>query len=305
VNLDRKFQKIHQENYLLKRVTVPVLAAPYITDRMAEVCESHGWSWLDLAGNCRISIPDVLHLERRGNAPVHQPDEPTVNLSTPETARILRALLNTDTLGVHWTQRTLKKATFPQVSIGLVNKVVNFLKAESHLESSSAKGGFRLKDPEALLLRWREVYRPPVCRRVECFTLLKGRNLADTLSQIEEAYQGKLAYASFSAGAFWAPHVRQPQTWLYVAEKICQPFMLATESRPVNTGANLMVWVTNEDGVFDGLEASLNNIRQTPYTNPVQTYLDLWNSGGRGQEAADELLQQVIRPDWKLRGVLS
>jgi hypothetical protein len=38
-------------------------------------------------------------------------------------------------------------------------------------------------------------------------------------------------------------------------------------------------------------------------TNEVQTYVDLWHSGGRGQEAAEALLKQRLQPEWKVRGL--
>ncbi len=60
-----------------KRATrVPVLAAPLITNQMAELCEKHNWSWFDLAGNCWLNVPDGIFIERRGNDPMHEPPEP-------------------------------------------------------------------------------------------------------------------------------------------------------------------------------------------------------------------------------------
>ena len=90
-----------------KRVRVPVFAAPYISSRMAEICETHGWSWFDLAGNCRMTVPDLFHLERRGNPSVWQRPRPVANLSTPEAGRVVRALLLPEHGGMRWTQREM------------------------------------------------------------------------------------------------------------------------------------------------------------------------------------------------------
>jgi hypothetical protein len=38
-------------------------------------------------------------------------------------------------------------------------------------------------------------------------------------------------------------------------------------------------------------------------TNTVQTYVDLWHSGGRGQEAAEAVLEQRLKPEWKAKGL--
>ena len=55
-----------------KRPPVLVFAAPFISPRMAAVCVENGWSWFDLAGNCRIDVPGALHLERVGQKPMHK-----------------------------------------------------------------------------------------------------------------------------------------------------------------------------------------------------------------------------------------
>ncbi len=39
-------------------------------------------------------------------------------------------------------------------------------------------------------------------------------------------------------------------------------------------------------------------------TNPVQTYVDLFHCGGRGEEAAEALLEQNLKRAWKARGLL-
>jgi hypothetical protein len=38
-------------------------------------------------------------------------------------------------------------------------------------------------------------------------------------------------------------------------------------------------------------------------TNAVQTYVDLYLCGGRGEEAAEALLEQRLKPEWKRRGL--
>ena len=50
-----------------------VLAMPRVSPRMAALCQEHGWSWYDLAGNCRLEIAGVLLIERSGKEPVKSP----------------------------------------------------------------------------------------------------------------------------------------------------------------------------------------------------------------------------------------
>ncbi len=116
---------------------VPVLAMPFVSPRLAELCAEHGWSWFDLAGNHRLDVPGLLRLERTGNKPVHKRPRPSANLSTPEAGRVIRALLLPEQAGVRWTQREMQKHCQPNVSLGLVNKVVRHLRDEVFIERAS------------------------------------------------------------------------------------------------------------------------------------------------------------------------
>src|SRR5688572_31469170 len=40
-----------------KRHRIWVFAAPHISPNMARICQEHGWSWFDLAGNCYLNVP--------------------------------------------------------------------------------------------------------------------------------------------------------------------------------------------------------------------------------------------------------
>jgi hypothetical protein len=71
----------NQVDHQTKRLSrVPVFAAPYISPNMATVCWEHGWSWFDLAGNYRLSVPGALFLERTGQEPVHATPKPAATL---------------------------------------------------------------------------------------------------------------------------------------------------------------------------------------------------------------------------------
>src|SRR5579863_5036055 len=87
---------------------VPVLAMPFVSRRLADICVQHGWSWYDLAGNCHIVVPNAIYLERCGHEPKYTLSRPVANLSTPEAARVIRALLVPENAGKRWTQRSVE-----------------------------------------------------------------------------------------------------------------------------------------------------------------------------------------------------
>lgn len=47
----------------------------------------------------------------------------------------------------------------------------------------------------------------------------------------------------------------------------------------------------------DAIRQTAPRIREQRY----KTYLDAWHAGGRGQEAAEAILERQLRPQWKLR----
>jgi hypothetical protein len=283
-------------------VSARVLAMPRVSPRMAALCQEHGWSWYDLAGNGRVEIPGVLLIERSGKEPVKAPPRGGANLGTPEAARVVRALLAPENAGQRWTQREMVAhfadltPAVPAPSLALVNKVVQHLRDQAFLEQLPNRG-FRVRDYEGLLQAWRTAYRFDRHIRRPYFTLLQGRALHEKLWSLDPDGQGRLAYAAFSAAGVQAPAVRQPRTWLYLNPDIVREFETTIEAKPVDSGENLVVMIPDDGGVFYKVETGSN---RPPCTNAVQTFVDLASSGGRGEDAAQAILQQRLKPAWSV-----
>jgi transcriptional regulator with AbiEi antitoxin domain of type IV toxin-antitoxin system len=176
----------------------------------------------------------------------------------------------------------------------LVNKVVQHLRDQAFLEHLPNRG-FRVRDHEGLLQAWRTAYRFARHSRRPYFSLLQGRALRDRLQALDPAGEGRLAYAAFSAADLQAPTVRQPRTWLYLDPNVEQEFQSAAEAKPVDSGENLIVLIPDDAGVFYRVESGRNRLA---CTNAVQTYVDLAHAGGRGEEAAEAILNQRLKPAW-------
>ena len=290
------------------KVVVRVLGLPMVSPRVAELCAEHGWSWFDLAGNCRLDVPGLLHVQRTGIPSAHPCARPIANLSTPEAGRVIRALLHPENAGIRWTQRHMAehfgeiKRPIPQPSLGLVNKVVRYLRDEAFI-GDLPSGGFRVGDPLRLLFAWRDAYRFDRHERRNYFTLLQGSELRDTLANFDAQVGGFTMYAAFSAANFQAPHVRQPKTWLYVRGSVISRFEEAIKAKMVESGENLVVLLPDDDGVFYLGDGGMLSDNRLACTSEVQTYVDLYHCGGRGEEAAEALLDQCLKPKWKASGL--
>ena len=201
---------------------VDVLGAPFVSQRLADVCRQAGWGWYDLSGNCWLDVPGLFRIERTGLPPAHRPPRNTANLSTAAAARVMRALLTPAHAGRTWTQRALQTQTcwkLPNeepVSLGLVNKVLHYLREQGFVAGTDERG-VRVQDPMGLLTAWRDAYRFDRHQRRSFFTLLRGAQLEEALYRTGLDAGGLPAYAAFSAAERQAPQVRQPKTWLYSA----------------------------------------------------------------------------------------
>ncbi len=290
------------------KAMVRVLGLPSVSTRMAEMCAEHGWSWFDLAGNCCLDVPGLMRIQRTGLPPVYRRPRPRANIGTPEAGRVIRALLHPDHAAMRWTQRYMVehfgdiKRPVPQPSLGLVNKVIRHLREEAFVEELP-DSGFRVCDPLKLLYAWRDAYRFNRHERRNYFTLLQGKQLHDALAKLDAFSGGFTAYASFSAAEIQAPHVRQPKTWLYVAEKELPRFEKIVEAKLVESGENLVVLIPDDEGVFYLGDGGMIGDNRMACTCVVQTYVDLWHSGGRGREAADAILEQRLKREWKAKGL--
>ena len=277
---------------------VRVLGVPHVTPRLAELCREAGWGWFDLAGNCHLDVPDLLHIERRG-AEVPRPSRvKAANLSSPEAGRVLRALAAPQNAGRRWTQRDVVQhfqevpGQIPSPSLALVNKVVRYLAAQAVVETSTR--GFEVSDPDGLLRLWCQSYLFDRQVRRRYFTLLREAEQIRQLHQLVACGRDQLALGVFSAANLQAPHVRQPRTWIYVPADLEEEVVRALEARPVDSGDNLVILLPDDPAVFYQVEW----LDDLPCTNSVQTYVDLFHAGGRGQEAAEAVRVQHFLPAW-------
>lgn len=268
---------------------------------MAALCRLHGWNWYDQAGNCRLEIPGLLLIERSGREPVKLGRRTGgANLGTPEAARVVRALLAAENAGKRWTQREMVghfAELVPQVaapSLALVNKVVQHLRDQAFIESLPNRG-FRVRDYAGLLQAWKQSYRSDRHVRRSYFTLLQGKVLEEQLRSIDPDGLGRIAYGVFSAADLQAPVVRQPRRWLYVRADVEREFASKAEAKIVDSGENVVVLIPSDNGVFYRMEPGASRLA---CTNGVQTYVDLAQAGGRGEEAAQAILERRLKPAW-------
>lgn len=263
-----------------------VFMAPYISPRAAEICAQEDIGYIDLAGNCRLSFARV-YIEQEGKPNIFARRRELRSLYSPRAERILRVLLNDPRRA--WKVAGL--ADEAQVSLGQVSNVKRLLTDREWVQAE--EDGFVLVEPDQLLSEWVQNYsfrRNPV----EDFYSLKS------VAEIESALQDicgrkgiRYALTGFSGAARFAPAVRYQRAMAYV-EETREDLVSMLGLRRVSSGANLTILSPYDEGIFYGSR----RIDGVEIASPVQIYLDLSAFRGRGEEAAQALLEQVIRPGW-------
>lgn len=266
--------------------TYGVLGAPYISDRGRAVCRELGVGCVDLAGNALLAF-DQVFIERRGNpnpAPVRRLQR---SLFAPRSSRVLRVLLADPAR--RWYVRDL--AGEAGISLAQTSKVKRLLLNQDFARED--RRAFWLAQPAELLQQWAQAYSYESNGVRYFYSML---SLADAEHGIaEECERGGMPYglAMFSGASRVAPFAQYDRAFAFVDAR---PDEIANslEMKSVPSGANVVLLRPYDDGVFYGLQ----EFEGVQVVSDIQLYLDLKSYKGRGEEAADFLLERRIEPGW-------
>jgi hypothetical protein len=264
----------------------PVFIAPYISPAAAEICEQAGVGYIDFSGNCRLCFKEV-YIEKTGNPNAFAEKRDLRSLYSPKAENVLRVLLVDP--GRAWKIQELADAA--GVSVGQVAKVKNLLIDREWLREAD---GMALSEPERLLSEWAENYNFRKNRVRDYYSLKSVAKIEVELAELCQAEKLTYALTSFSGAARLAPAVRYQRVFAYVEETDKDVAGLLS-LKEVPSGANVSLLTPYDEGVFSGSQ-DIDGIR---IASPIQIYLDLKSYRGRGEEAADLLLERVIRKKWQ------
>jgi hypothetical protein len=263
-----------------------IFLAPYVSPKTAQTCAEEGIGYVDLSGNCRLCFGEV-YIEKEGRPNKFTEKRGLRSLFTPKATRILRVLLNDPKKA--WKVADLAEEA--DISLGQVTKVKKLL-ADREWLSKEAKG-IELSEPRELLAEWAKnyTYRDNQVRNYYSM---------QTLSEIEESLAKacisngvNYAVTGFSGAARFAPAVRFQRMMAYVSNDL-EEIQTELSLKEVTSGANVSLMIPYDEGVYYRSEI-FDGVR---VVSPIQLYLDLQGYRGRGEEAAETLLERVILPSW-------
>lgn len=263
-----------------------VFIAPYISPQAGEICSKAGIGYVDLSGNCRLCF-DRVYIEQEGRPNTFARKRDLRSLYSPRAARVLRALLTNPPKA--WKVQALAEEA--QVSLGQVSNVKKLLSDREWVRVKPE--GFVLCQPEALLKEWAENYSFRKNRVRDFYSLKNPTEIESDLASLCDKEGIRYALTGFSGAARWAPEVRYQRAMAYVGDAQAD-VVAGLRLKEAPSGANVTLLTPYDDGVFYNMQ----EMDGAQVASAVQIYLDLKGFRGRGGEAADALLERVIRPTW-------
>lgn len=265
-----------------------IIVAPYISESAASICMDANVGYVDLVGNCYISFGTVfIKVEGRPNA--FRDDRRLKSFYSPKASRVLRVLLESPAKK-EWKMEPLSKEA--DVSIGLVFNVKVLLDEREWIDIG--EDGFSLSDPGSLLQEWPDNYFFRKNKARDFYSLLSVSELETIVATMCREQDIKYALTGFSGASRIAPAVRYQRVMAYVQGEY-EELIRSLELKEVPSGSNITLLEPYDEGVLYGAR----EVDGIWIVAAVQAYLDLVGFRGRGEEAAQAILDQEIMPKWQ------
>ncbi|HBB66777.1 MAG TPA: hypothetical protein DEF68_01130 [Elusimicrobia bacterium] len=259
-----------------------IIVASYISRESAAICKNAGVGYLDLKGNCYLAF-DSVYIERTG-IPNDSERRDLKYIYSPKAERVLRVLLKD--VSKLWKIKELSQSA--GVSLGHASNVKSRLGQGEFLDVSG--NGIRVTRPRELLGDWAKNYSMRRSEIHRFWSPLKSVELEAELFTYVRKETSQCALTGFSAGAVYAPMVIHPRLFAYYngdINKVAEALGL----KKVESGENVQLIMPYDDGVF----IDSRKLHGKILVSPVQAYLDLMAVGGRGEEAAKSIMEQVLK----------
>jgi len=279
------FQQL-RESLKNRPETYGIFGAPYITEDTGELCQKEGIGYIDAAGNCSLSFGSTF-IQVKGNPNPFKTEKKLKSLFSPKASRVLRVMLSNP--GKRWYVRDLAQEA--DVSLGQSSNVKKrLLDYEFIIEK---KKEIKLAQPEKLLQRWVDNYGYAKSSPANFYSLQSPREFETSFARYCRPQNLPYAFTLFSGAARIAPFVRYNRVFVY-APKFPPNAQEELQLKPVRTGANVTILTPYDEGLLYGLQS----INDEEVVCDVQLYLDLKSFGGRGDEAAEMILEKRLKPKW-------
>ena len=265
---------------------VNILVAPYISERTAQICEDNGMGYFDYAGNCWF-VGHSIYLSEKGNKNPRPKEQRSVSIferTSVVSSRILRELFADVTKT--WKLKYLSEKV--NCSIGQVSKLMKVLVENAWVEK--LPDGYKIIDPESLLLEWSKDYGKKEITSYACYSLDNINVIEERLKKLKIDMGIDSFLTGFSGGVRYTPVVRYNKVHVYIAPEDIQEAIRYLDMKEVNSGSNVVIFSLENDSYIKNYRV----IDDSTVVSPLQIYLDCMQIKGRGEEMADAVLKKEI-----------
>lgn len=269
--------------------TYPMLMVPYLSPQQLTELEITGISGIDLCGNGVVIAPGQLCVVRTGQPNRYPQSEPIKNVyrgNSSIVARVFLARPRFDTL-----QQVAKEieTRFGRVTLPTVSKVVSRLDQDLCVRKS--KQEIRLLQPESLLERLVENYRPPrVDRRFVGECDMETPAILEALSIGTRGTPFRCMASGSTSLSRYAIMAREQKTQIYCSNLSQACTLFGTGIRETSRFANVEFLETSDDSVYFDARVE-NDISWAP---PTQVYLELMTGDKRDRETAEQVRGRIL-----------
>ncbi len=277
VDLIRKIDKSNDVN---------VIAAPYISERTAQICIDNGIGYFDYAGNCYF-VGHSIYLCEKGNKNPKPKEYKAVSIfdrTSVVSSCILRELFAD--LSKVWKLKYLAEKV--NCSIGQVSKLMNVLIENAWAERS--QNGYKIIDPESLLLEWSKSYGKKETISYSFYSLDNIPVIEERLKQLKVDEGINTYLTGLSGGVRYTPVVRYNKVYFYIAPEDIKKTIQYLDIKEVDSGSNIIIFPLKDDSYIKDYK----EIEESIVVSPVQIYLDCMQIKGRGEEMAEAILHKEI-----------
>lgn len=213
-----------------------------------------------------------------------------LNVFQGKSSRIVRVVLsNPDRT---WTLRELAKES--SVSLGMAYYASSSL-IRMGFASRDESSRLAVADADRLIRHWAASHNYLISNRfAEYYTFDTDFDVfISRCAKIPR--QVKIALTLHAAAWLVAPYVRPTDVHVYVhpgmRKKELDTLVRALKISPIERSGNVKLVTPYDEGVFYHSQ-SVNRVR---IVSAVQLYVDLFNYPGRGEEAAQKVLERIVR----------
>lgn len=222
------------------------------------------------------------------------------NVFEAKSSRIVRVLL-TDPSKT-WVLREIVKES--QVSLGMAYYVTSTL-IRMGLATRDETNRIVLADAHRLLRQWAASHNYLFLNKFsEYYTFdTELQAFFSRLTRLPRPLSEKYALTLHAAAWTIAPYVRPTDFHIYirpeVSDKETKKMVKSLHISPVEKTGNVKLVTPYDEGVFYNSRIA-DKVR---IVSPVQLYVDLFNHPGRGEEAAEKILEKVSE-EWRTKLVV-